>query len=588
MGLRPPAAAVDGGRDMSAPLPARDTVRVGALEVDRTPVTNGRYAAYVAATAHRAPAYWPRGECPASLREHPVVGVDFFDALGFALWAGGRLPTEREWVLASGLKEPSSYVWGGEFDTSRCNTVRSGHKGTTPVGAYAGGTAPSGCVDLCGNVWEMTCTPYPGDEESIIVKGGSWYDFPAHARLETRFRARVQRAGNTVGFRLAYGGPVGLPGFLGPDLAAQCIAFRRAPASSPAEEAGSPEFDSVLSELRAEAADKLPDLDAPIEDGPGSVEEILDFFDEADRSPLPAPEGSSQRDKAQAVERLAGILDRMNTLADAHPRALMGALAAAVLVVVALLWGSASGGAQAGPARARDVAQRLAPADEVVRRPEGPRIVVNEAPRATEAGAQAHRAVAPHEPMTMRPPPDQAMADILEGSAERREEGERYFIDHPHIARDRVECALTAEIDPEAKASLRYVLAALDEGTPDGGSPQPINAPPREGLVFFVDRINGAVGEGLAMVRRTARAEGLPLTVVYAGEGDGYALLDAHGQLLTGARYYVDRDRRLARQFGTTGTPAIAGLDANGRVAFVHVGTLQRAALAQKVTTLQR
>ncbi len=568
--------------------PARDTVRVGALEIDRAPVTNGRYAAFVAATVHRAPAYWPRGECPASLRDHPVVGVDFFDAMAFALWAKGRLPTEREWVLASGLAAPSAYVWGNDFEASRCNTVRSGQKGTTPVGAFAGGVAPSGCVDLCGNVWEMTCTPYPRDEESVIVKGGSWYDYPAHARLETRFRARVHRAGNTVGFRLVYGGPVGLPAFLGPDLVARCIAHRRTATAIAADDEASPEFDDVLSELRSEAAEMLPGLEAPLDDDLGDVEEILGFFDAADRAPLPPAGGDAPRDKTQALERLEGILDRVHAFASAHPRALMGALAAAVLLVATLLWGSASADSDRGRARSTEVALRDAPDPELVRHAGGPIMIVKEAPPARTGGAGSPRAAEQHEPMTRMPPPDQAMADILQGSAEKREEGERYFIDHPEIARDRVEWALTAEIDAEAKASLRYVLAALEESVPAAGSPEAVSAPPREGLVFFVDKISGTVSEGLAMVRRTAKAEGLPLTVVYAGDGDGYALLDTHGHFLTGTRYYVDRDRRLARRLGTTGTPAVAGLDADGRVAFLHVGPLERAALAQKVTTLQR
>ena len=51
--------------------PERDTVRVGDLEVDRAPVTNARYAAFVDATGHRPPVYWEDGVCPESLAQHP-------------------------------------------------------------------------------------------------------------------------------------------------------------------------------------------------------------------------------------------------------------------------------------------------------------------------------------------------------------------------------------------------------------------------------------------------------------------------------------------------------------------------------------
>ena len=239
----------------------RDTVVVGSLEVDRAPVTNARYAAFVDDTGHRAPAYWPRGECPRSLANHPVVGVDFFDAVAFAVWAGGALPTELEWVEATGLKEHQTYVWGDRFESVRCNTVRSGAKGTTPVDAHPEGAAPSGCLDMCGNVWEMTCSNLPGDHESIIVKGGSWYDFPVHAQIDARFRARVHKRLNTVGFRLSYGRQLRLPEFLDPDLVSACICYRLAVLDQrkpKVDDFG--EFQEIIDELQRTTRLRLPDF----------------------------------------------------------------------------------------------------------------------------------------------------------------------------------------------------------------------------------------------------------------------------------------------------------------------------------------
>ncbi len=240
----------------------RDTVTVGTLDIDRAPVTNRRYAVFVAATGHRTPLYWPKGECPTALLDHPVVGVDFFDALAFALWADGSLPTEEQWIESAGLAEGSAYVWGDFFDSARCNTAKSGIKGTTPVGAYPGGTAPSGCVDLCGNVWEMTCTAFPGDSDSIIVKGGSWADLPAHARLDTQFRTRVNKGSASVGFRLVYGVPGLLPHFLDRDLVDQCVAYRNAdaPHFDAAGETG--EFEAIVESIRQTAGPHLAKLEA--------------------------------------------------------------------------------------------------------------------------------------------------------------------------------------------------------------------------------------------------------------------------------------------------------------------------------------
>jgi hypothetical protein len=240
----------------------RDTVTVGPLEVDRAPVTNRRYAVFVAETDHRPPLSWPRGECPVSRLDHPVTGVDFFDALAFALWADAALPTEEQWIAAAGLSEPAAYAWGDFFDSKRCNTAKSGIKGTTPVGAYPEGTAPSGCVDLCGNVWEMTCTAFEGDSDSIIVKGGSWSDLPAHARLDTQFRTRVNKGSAAVGFRLVYGVPGYLPHFLDRELVDQCIAFRKGDAPHFDAQGDEWEFEAIVDSIRQAAGPHLAQLEA--------------------------------------------------------------------------------------------------------------------------------------------------------------------------------------------------------------------------------------------------------------------------------------------------------------------------------------
>ncbi|HEX5136702.1 MAG TPA: SUMF1/EgtB/PvdO family nonheme iron enzyme, partial [Planctomycetota bacterium] len=240
----------------------RDTARVGSLEVDRAPVTNRRYSVFLAETGHRPPPTWPRGDCPSTKLDHPVTGVDFFDVIAFALWAGGSLPTEDQWIAAAGLEEPAAYVWGDFFDSRRCNTAKSGIKGTTPVGAYPDGAAPSGCVDLCGNVWEMTCTAFPGDSDSIIVKGGSWSDLPAHARLDTQFRTRVNKGSATVGFRLVYGVDGYLPHFLDRELVDQCIAFRKADAPHFDAAGDDGEFEAIVQSIRQSAAPHIAKLRA--------------------------------------------------------------------------------------------------------------------------------------------------------------------------------------------------------------------------------------------------------------------------------------------------------------------------------------
>jgi iron(II)-dependent oxidoreductase len=177
------------------------TVHVPAYFIDAAPVTNGRYADFIAAGgyddprwwsergwAHRqqagltAPLHWRRdgdgwaatafGRTERIVPDEPVVHVCFFEAEAYAAWAGRRLPTEAEWEKAA------------RFDpASRHANLGQRHLSPAPVGAYPDGASPQGVHQLIGDVWEWTSSgfhPYPGfavfpyEEYSQVFFGGDY------------------------------------------------------------------------------------------------------------------------------------------------------------------------------------------------------------------------------------------------------------------------------------------------------------------------------------------------------------------------------------------------------------------------------
>jgi iron(II)-dependent oxidoreductase len=168
---------------------SRHRVELASFAIDRTPVTNAAYIAYMEDTGAEAPAYWARdagGEWRDGARGRgtpiapadPVVHVSWNEADAFARWAGKRLPTEFEWEAA----RPQ--------------------------------------LAATGRVWEWTSSdfqPYPGfaafpyeeyskvffGPEYKVLRGSSWATHPRVARPSFRNWDLPQRRQIFAGIRLA-------------------------------------------------------------------------------------------------------------------------------------------------------------------------------------------------------------------------------------------------------------------------------------------------------------------------------------------------------------------------------------------------
>jgi formylglycine-generating enzyme required for sulfatase activity len=194
-------------------------IALDPFSIDCFPVTNERFAEFVAATGYRTDAerfgwsfvfwlhipkkrfrelvedtvaatpwwckvpgaYWRCPEGPGSdtrkRSEHPVVHASWNDAEAFSRWAGLRLPTEAEWEYAArGGLEQKLYPWGDKLRAGgehQCNiwqgtfptvdTGEDGFTGTCPVDAFP----PNGygVYSVAGNAWDW-CADWFGTEHS--------------------------------------------------------------------------------------------------------------------------------------------------------------------------------------------------------------------------------------------------------------------------------------------------------------------------------------------------------------------------------------------------------------------------------------
>ncbi len=168
-------------------------------------VTQGEYAAFLAGAGVAPPEAWSGAAPPEPAL--PVAGVSAAEALRYAEAQGGRLPTYAEWERAARGDAGVEWPWGPENEPSFCNWGLDATTLPRPPGSFPRDVSPVGCLDMAGNVAELTTGPGHTAQAPVVwVRGGS-FRTRVFATARPAFYldgVGVDTRHEAVGFRIAF------------------------------------------------------------------------------------------------------------------------------------------------------------------------------------------------------------------------------------------------------------------------------------------------------------------------------------------------------------------------------------------------
>lgn len=206
--------------------------------IARYPVTVAQYEAFVRAGGYAEKRWWTDAgwrwrqsqEVTGPERygeifqtpNHPVVGVNWYEAIAFCAWLSAQvgyeisLPSEAQWERAARHTDGRHYPWGDDFAPKRSNMGDTGIGATSTVGIFPWGNAECGAADMAGNVWEWCSTVwennYEGYEQKVsndvtgnvsrVLRGGSFNRTRDLVRCASRLRRDPDFRNWNLGYRV--------------------------------------------------------------------------------------------------------------------------------------------------------------------------------------------------------------------------------------------------------------------------------------------------------------------------------------------------------------------------------------------------
>lgn len=161
---------------------------LGALIVDKYPVTVAKYATYLNKTGYqpRDALNWLKGNFEGDQRtpragweQKPVTFVSLEDARQYCQHEGKRLPHSYEWQYFASGGDGRTQPWGSEpitrEDLPAISHDWENTRGPDPVGQHPRAASPFGVEDLVQHVWQYTDAFEDEHTASVMLFGGSSY-----------------------------------------------------------------------------------------------------------------------------------------------------------------------------------------------------------------------------------------------------------------------------------------------------------------------------------------------------------------------------------------------------------------------------